>query len=112
MIGYIYIITNTITGKQYVGQTIQTIETRFQGHISSAKCNTDKTYLHNSMNKYGHENFKVKEITHIDCISKDILSQKLNELEIYYIKKYNTSKEDSSTWFSSSRLGTGITNRP
>lgn len=90
MIGYIYIITNTITGKQYVGQTIQTIETRFQGHISSAKCNTDKTYLHNSMNKYGHENFKVKEITHIDCISKDILSQKLNELEIYYIKKYNT----------------------
>ena len=30
---YIYLITNKINGKQYVGQTIRTIEERWKGHI-------------------------------------------------------------------------------
>lgn len=90
MIGYIYLITNTITNKQYVGQTIQTIKTRYKGHIRSAQYNTDKCYLHKAMNKYGYDNFEVEEITHIDYKSKDLLFQKLNELEIFYIAKYNT----------------------
>ena len=30
--GYIYLITNLINKKQYVGQTVQTIEQRFKEH--------------------------------------------------------------------------------
>ena len=60
MKGYIYIITNLITNKQYVGQTINTIQERFRAHISDAKNKTDNMYIHKSMNKYGIENFKVE----------------------------------------------------
>jgi hypothetical protein len=36
---YIYIITNNITNKQYVGLTTKTIQERFQGHKYSALLN-------------------------------------------------------------------------
>ena len=90
MVGYIYVITNKLTGKQYIGQTIRTIKERFSQHKSSARNNTDGTYLHKAMNKYGIDNFNVKEIISIEYEnSKDFLN-KLNELEKYYIAKYNT----------------------
>lgn len=31
--GYIYLITNKINGKQYVGQTVETIKERFSKHL-------------------------------------------------------------------------------
>ena len=39
--GYIYVITNSVNRKQYVGQTITTVEHRFKQHISKKK--TKKT---------------------------------------------------------------------
>lgn len=90
MIGYIYIITNNINEMQYVGQTIQTIQQRFQGHKSSAKYNLDNMYLHRAMNKYGVENFDVKEITAVEMDTLEELSEELNFLEKYYIAEYNT----------------------
>lgn len=90
MIGYIYIITNLINNNQYVGQTIQSIEKRFKGHISSAKNILDNTYLHKSMRKYGIENFKVDEIKFIEEDNIDLLNENLNYWEKYYISYYNT----------------------
>lgn len=90
MIGYIYIITNLKNNMQYVGQTIQTIQQRFSGHKSSANCKTDNTYLHKAMNKYGIENFEVKEITSVELDTLEDLSEELNFLEKYYIAEYNT----------------------
>ena len=31
--GFIYLITNNVNGKQYVGQTIQTIQKRWNSHV-------------------------------------------------------------------------------
>ena len=90
MKGYIYIITNLITNKQYVGQTINTIQKRFRAHISDAKNKTDNMYIHKSMNKYGIENFKVEEITCVDLDNEFDLIDKLNYLEKFYISFYNT----------------------
>ena len=79
--GYIYIITNKINNKQYIGQTLcEDIQTRWKQHRSKksiGRC-LKSAYL-----KYGLENFNFKII----CISFD---EALNELEINYIKKYNT----------------------
>lgn len=90
MLGYIYLITNKVINKQYVGQTIKTIKTRYSQHLSAARNNSDNCYLHNSMNKYGFDNFKIEEIDCIYCSDKSELLNELNKLEIYYIAKYNT----------------------
>jgi len=97
VIGHIYIITNTTTNKQYVGQTVSHrknhnkyrlfgYESRFKDHISEAICNTKKkqcTYLNNSIRKCGKEAFKVELITTCN-------KEELDTLEELYIKQYNT----------------------
>jgi len=40
--GAVYLVTNTVTGEQYVGQTRQSISTRWQGHVRIASCKTSK----------------------------------------------------------------------
>lgn len=90
MIGYIYVITNLQNNMQYVGQTINTIQQRFHGHISSAKNIHDNMYLHKAMNKYGIENFDVKEITSVKTDTIEELIEELNSLEKHYIAEYNT----------------------
>jgi len=81
----IYIITNIINSKQYVGITTRTITERFRGHKYTAGKNTGY-YLHNAMRKYGFNNFVIKLLDTTDSIDE------LKEKEIFYIKKYDTYK--------------------
>ena len=85
--GIIYCYTNTLNGKKYIGQTINP-KVRYNAHKSSYQNSNDKEYdslLHKAFRKYGFENFQydilVDDIDDIDL---------LNQLEIYYIKYYNT----------------------
>lgn len=81
----IYSITNVVTGDMYIGQTIQDFEKRWKSHISALnRGNHDNEYLQRSWNKYGEDAFKFKAIHY--CDELDIL----NDLEKYYIKKYDT----------------------
>jgi group I intron endonuclease len=81
--GYIYLITNTVNGKQYVGQTQrEDIHMRWKQH----KCCDSKsigTYIARAYKKYGIEKFKFQII----CICFD---EACNDFEIEYIKKFNT----------------------
>lgn len=72
--GYIYVITNQINDKQYIGQTVNTIKRRWQEHICSSRQKSTRTYpLYNAMNKYGIENFTIKQIE--EC-SYEILNER------------------------------------
>lgn len=52
--GVIYVVTNTVNGKQYVGQTTKTAEQRWKGHTSkSSNCRA----LWNAIQKYRVESF-------------------------------------------------------
>lgn len=96
----IYKITNLINGKIYVGQTIRVLETRWDEHIRCANDNINYP-LYNSINKYGLENFKI-EILENDISDFDTLDEK----EIYWIKKLNTT--DRSVGYNLTEGGQGI----
>ena len=80
----IYLITNLINGKLYVGITEKKIESRFAQHVKSSFKEKPKCMLHNAIKKYGVENFS------FELIEDDIPFEKGPEKERYYIKKYNS----------------------
>lgn len=75
----IYCITNKVNGKQYVGQTVRTLEERYKEHIRNKT-----SYLGKAIKKYGRENFTA------EVIDSSLLIDDLNEKEIYWTKKLNT----------------------
>lgn len=86
MFGIIYIITNSINDKVYIGQTIQTLQERWQGHCRKAySTNEANMSIKRAIFKYGKDNFTIKEL---ERCSIEIL----NEREIYYINLYNSYK--------------------
>lgn len=85
MICGIYKITNLITNKIYIGQSIN-IPRRWAEHKSRAYEKNTNCYnkpLYRSIRKYGKENF-------ILDILEECPAEKLNEREAYYIGLYNS----------------------
>lgn len=74
----IYIITNLINGKVYIGQS-KNITNRLARHRRGG----DRCLLHRAIKKYGVDNFKFEVLE--ECQEED-----LNEREIYYIAQYNS----------------------
>ena len=79
----IYKITNKINGKVYIGQSVN-IEHRWKVHLSRYRTGRNShTRLYKAMKKHGIENF----IFEIICQCSE---NELDELEIFYIKKYDS----------------------
>jgi group I intron endonuclease len=76
--GTIYIPTNLINGKQYVGQTT----TKLNKRINSHKNNKSNYPFTNAIKKYGIENFKIISFS---CPEED-----LDWIEEFLIKELNT----------------------
>lgn len=82
----IYKATNKINGKCYIGQTRHSLEHRKTIHLRCAKKGVE-THFYQAIRKYGEENFEWEII----CSTND--KQRLNELETFYIQKYNSIKQ-------------------
>ena len=87
MKGYIY-AHKSPSNKYYIGQTVTSLQKRFGP--DGKRYFSQNTPFYNAIKKYGWENFEhiVVETIETDC--EEVLYQKLNELEIFYIKKYNS----------------------
>lgn len=81
----VYMATNKINGKEYIGQTVGDIGQRRRSHMCSSLNKKDGAYFHNAIRKYGPENFDW-EILHDGITNID----DLNKMEIYYIGYYDT----------------------
>ena len=81
---FIYLITNKINNKKYVGKTTTTIEKRWLEHIAdSKKEKCEIRPLYRALRKYGIDNFFIKEIEKCDI-------KNLSKREQYWIQYYNT----------------------
>lgn len=79
--GVIYLITNTLNGKPYVGQTRQKLERRINYHKSYSK--KAKSGVDAAIAKYGWENFSV-EVLEVCPVAM------LNEREKFWIAALNS----------------------
>ena len=86
---FVYCIRNKINSKRYIGITSSKLEKRLKDH-GFAVYNKNKMNrpFYNAIRKYGFKNFELEW-------SKDYTNQiedfaELEEIEIYYIKKYKT----------------------
>ena len=78
IVGVIYLITNLLNGKKYVGKTTQTLKRRINQHKHG------NIHIDKAIQKYGRENFKVEVLE--ECYTVE----QLNEREIFWIAALNT----------------------
>lgn len=77
----VYLVTNKVNGKQYVGQTIHSLSRRWSWHCHySSGC----LALHSAIEKYGPDNFEIRVIDE----AKD--RDELDEKETMWIERLNT----------------------
>ena len=81
--GWIYVITNLVNSKKYVGQTVRELRARWAGHLQAARRGGDSA-LCRAIRKYGEENFIIEPICNCDI-------DQLCKLEVSYIAAWNTA---------------------
>lgn len=89
--GCIYLVTNKLNGKRYVGKTMHTAMKRWHGHCYEARLNKNKSALHDAIRKYGSEAFS------ISTLEKSTDESFLFERESYWIEQLGTFGEYNLT---------------
>jgi group I intron endonuclease len=79
----VYLITNKVNGKRYVGQTTRTLNKRWNSHLTASR-RGGKCAISKAINKYGEEKFSI-EILRV-CKSR----KELSKFETLLIKKLGT----------------------
>jgi group I intron endonuclease len=60
--GYIYIVTNTVNGKRYVGQTRGQVKYRWAAHVKGALAHNNDYAISHAIRKYGIDAFSVRTL--------------------------------------------------
>ena len=88
IIGIIYKYENTFNHKVYIGQTIDE-KKRFSAHKSAII--EKNPHFHAAIKKYGFENFNYEVLFRIQCELTEYVKIVLDEMEMYYINKFNST---------------------
>jgi group I intron endonuclease len=86
---YIYCIYNKINGKMYIGKSQRRVGEREDEHFRKALSgSTNSRYFYNAIRHHGKDSFGCCTLSGYAESDDDLVAQ-----EIYYIKKYQTNKE-------------------
>jgi group I intron endonuclease len=80
----VYIVTNDLNGKAYVGACAMPLDRRWSGHLSWARKGRGYS-LHAAMREHGIEHFHISRVW-----SGMVPKAKLKRLEEYFIKSFQT----------------------
>lgn len=83
----VYMATNKVNGKMYIGQTIGNLGVRKKNHINDALNKRNNMYFGRAIRKYGPESFEWEVLDSARNINE------LNDLEIFFIKLFKTFGE-------------------
>lgn len=100
--GIIYTAFNTKTKRYYVGQTIRSLKERINDHYKDKRA---KDKFHKSLRK-NPDVFEWSEVCSIYDSDKENLRIRLDELEVYFIKKYDSFKKGYNSTFGGRSLWT------
>jgi predicted GIY-YIG superfamily endonuclease len=84
---FIYIITNNLNGKIYIGKT-NDLQKRWHAHVYCALVEKKKLYFSNAIRKYGAKNFSMEIID--ECPSEELALER----EIYWIDFLKSRQRD------------------
>ena len=82
--GFIYLITNNVNNKKYVGQTIGSIQERWNQHLRATR-DKGSRHLYDAIKKYGYQSFSIQKI-------EEVPNEQLNERECFWISYYDSFK--------------------
>jgi group I intron endonuclease len=99
----IYLITNNVNGKKYVGQHCGTGDARWKQHLAASLKLENPIPLYRAMRKYGIDNFTYEVL---ETIPLEKGPKYLDEREIYWIKELNTFISENG--YNVTRGGQGI----
>ena len=89
----IYVITNSIDGKVYIGSTIRNFRKRWREHRNLLKDgNHGNVHLQRAWNKYGEENFQFEILEKLED-KKDL--SLVSKREEYWISSFGSFKPES-----------------
>lgn len=80
----VYLITNRVNGKMYVGQTIHSLPQRWGRHCWRSTTSTSSMPISHAIKKYGRDNFSIESLR--QCSSQI----ELDFYELYYAHKLST----------------------
>lgn len=83
----VYMATNKVNGKMYIGQTVGNLGVRKRNHINDALNKSNTMYFGKAIRKYNQDNFDWEVLDSARNIDE------LNELEIFFIKLFKTFGE-------------------
>lgn len=81
--GFIYLITNDVNEKKYVGLTTLSVQNRWNDHVGNMRAGVDYK-LYRAMRKYGIEHFTVKTIDEVQDFHDLCLREQ------YWIQQYDS----------------------
>ena len=99
----IYKFENKINNMIYIGQSIN-LKERYNKHLKNIIDTSHQEDLYIGMRKYGIENFSYEILEEFEQYDQE----KLNKLECYYIKKFNSLKPNGYNMVPGGSNGAGI----
>ena len=92
MKGVIYMYTNKINNKKYIGQTNRPRQRKIE-HKSHALKRGTSSHFYNAVRKFGWDNFEYSILEELE-FPDEKFKQKIDEREIYWINYYNSSNKN------------------
>lgn len=98
----IYLITNQVNGKVYVGQTKNTVKSRWSGHCYFARTGRDDGHFYRAIRRYGEDSF---DITTLITVETKAQADKFEKIWIILLQASNKEYGYVSTLDGQGRSG-------